>query len=248
MADRVSARTEGNVPVVSVPEGDYVFRAGDAADSFFIIRSGQVELLRRGENQGRFALLGAGGLCGEDSAFEGQVRAYDARAIAKTTLLEVKAATFIDVLRVRPELAGVVISRIGLCLLQARAACLAMAMPVVRAPGSAAPTGVVARLIHVETGSQFPLPTKGDVLVGRADPRATVQPDVELSSVDAHRSLSRRHAVVKRLGAGYQIVEEPRVANGTFLNGTRLNAGVATPLKDGDEVSFGLISTVFRTT
>lgn len=248
MADRPSTRTEGAIPVVSVSEGNYVFRAGDAADSFFIVRSGQVELLRRGEHQGRFALIGAGGLCGEDSAFGGQVRAYDARAIAKATLLEVKAATFIDLLRVRPELAGVVISRTGLSLLQARAACLAMAMPVVRASGSAAATGVVVRLVHIETGSQFPLPTTGDVLVGRADPRATVQPDVELSSVDAHRSLSRRHAVVKRVGADYQIVEEARVANGTFVNGTRLSAGVATPIKDGDEVSFGLISTVFRTT
>jgi CRP-like cAMP-binding protein len=248
MPERPSTRTEGTVPVVSVSAGDYVFRAGDAADSFYIISTGQVELLRRGETHGRLALLGPGDLCGEDSAFEGQVRACDARAVSSARLLLVSAAAFLDLVRLRPELAGVVISRTGIRLLQARAACVALAMPTGPAQGKARGGRMAARFVHVESGSQFSIPAGAEVLVGRADPRTKFQPDVELSSVDAHRSLSRRHAVVKRVGDGYQIVEEPRVANGTFLNGTRLGSGVATPIDDGDEVSFGLIRTVFRTT
>ena len=74
------------------------------------------------------------------------------------------------------------------------------------------------------------------------------QPEIELSAVDAHRSLSRRHALIKRSGDGYEVVEDSRARNGTFLNGRRLSPGVAVPLKEGDEVSFGLITTVFRTT
>ncbi len=248
MPDRAPTRTEGTVPVVSVSEGDYVFRAGDAADSFLIVSTGQVELLRRGETKGRLALLAAGDLCGEDSAFEGQVRACDARALTSATLLQVTAATFLDLVRVRPELAGVVVSRTAMRLLQARAACLAMALPAGRAPAIAGGGAAAARFVHVESGSQFPLPPGPDAIVGRADPRTKFQPDIELSSADAHRSLSRRHAVVRRMGSDYQIVEEPRVANGTFVNGTRLSVGVATPIRDGDEVSFGLIRTVFRTT
>ena len=248
MPDRAPASTQGPVPVVSVPEGEYVFRAGDAADSFFIISTGQIELLRRGETKGRLALLDAGDLCGEDSAFEGQVRACDARAFSSVTLLQVTAATFLELVCVRPELAGIVISRTAMRLLQARAACLAMAMPSGRAPAITGGGAAAARFVHVESGSQFPLPAASDAIVGRADPRTKFQPDIELSSADAHRSLSRRHAVVKRVGTGYQIVEEPRVANGTFVNGTRLSMGVAAPIRDGDEVSFGLIRTVFRTT
>ena len=236
------------VPVVSVSGGDFVFRAGDAADSFFIISTGQVELLRRGETHGRLALLAAGDLCGEDSAFEGQVRAYDARAVTSATLLQVTAAMFLDLVRVRPELAGVVISCTAMRLLQARAACLALALPLGRGPAKAGGGAATAWFVHVESGSQFPLPAASQAVVGRADPRTKFQPDVELSAVDAHRSLSRRHAVVRRAENGYQVVEEPRVANGTFLNGTRLSPGVAVPLKEGDEVSFGLIRTVFRTT
>jgi CRP-like cAMP-binding protein len=240
MPERAFTSTEGTLPVVSVSEGDYVFRAGDPADCFFIISAGQLELLRRGETRGRLALLDAGDLCGEDSAFEGEVRACDARAITSATLLKVSAAMFADLVRVRPELAGVVVGRTAMHLLHARAACLALAQPASRTSA--------ARFVHVESGSQFPLPPLQAVIVGRADPRTKSQPDVELSPVDTHRSLSRRHAAVTRAGGEYRIAEEPRVANGTFVNGVRLTAGAAVSLKDGDEVSFGLIRTVFRTT
>jgi Cyclic nucleotide-binding domain/FHA domain len=242
MPDRAPGDNDVTVPVVSVRGGDFVFRTGDAADSFFIISTGQIELLRRGQTHGRLALLAAGDLCGEDSAFEGQVRAYDARALTSSTLLQVTATAFQELVRVRPEIASVVISCTATRLLQARAACLAMALPL--AEGRVG----TARFLHVESGSQFPLPAAPDAVVGRADPITNYQPDVELSSVDTHRSLSRRHAVVKRAESGYQLIEEPRVANGTFLNGTRLSPGVGVPIKEGDEVCFGLIRTVFRTT
>jgi CRP-like cAMP-binding protein len=248
MADRTSMRNEKSVPVVSVPAGDFVFRTGDTADSFFVISAGQVELLRRGETHGRLALLTTGDLCGEDSAFEGQVRAYDARAVTSATLLRVNSDTFHDLIRARPEVASAVISWTALRLLQARAACLAMALPPSRSSAKAGNGTVAARFVHVESGSQFRLPAGSHAVVGRADPLTKFKPDIELSSVDAHRSLSRRHAVVTVAGNGYQLVEEPRVANGTFINGKRLSPGVAVSIKEGDEVSFGLIRTVFRTT
>jgi CRP-like cAMP-binding protein len=176
------------------------------------------------------------------------VRAFDARAVTSATLLRVTAALFVDLIRVRPELASAVISWTAARLLQARAACLEMALPSKRPPAGAERLAPVARFVHVESGTQFPLPPAADAVVGRADPRTRFQPEVELSAVDAHRSLSRRHAVIKRAGDGYEVVEEPRVRNGTFVNGTRLTPGIAVPLKEGDEVSFGLITTVFRTT
>ena len=243
-----SSGNEGTLPVVSVPAGEFVFRTGDPADSFFIITVGQIELLRRGQTHGRLTLLGVSDLCGEDSAFAGQVRAYDARAVTAATLLHVSAAMFLELVSSRPEVAGVVISSIAVRLLQARAACLAMAMAPARAPGKAGRGEDLARFIHVESGSQFPLPVAAEAVVGRADRTSKSQPDIDLSSVDANRSLSRRHAVVNRTASGYHVVEEPRVANGTFLNGKRLSPGILVPIKEGDEISFGLIRTVFRTT
>src|SRR5947209_6462977 len=102
MPDRASSGNEATVPVVSVSAGDFLFRTGDAADCFFIISTGQIELLRRGQTHGRLALLAMGDLCGEDSAFSGQVRAYDARAVSSATLLQVKSAIFLELIRVRP--------------------------------------------------------------------------------------------------------------------------------------------------
>jgi CRP-like cAMP-binding protein len=228
---------EKTVPILSVAAGSYVFHAGDTADAFFIISTGHIELLRRGETHGRLALLAPGDLCGEDAVFEGQVRAYDARAVNTATLLRVTSDAFLDLVRVRPELAGAVVAATAARLLRTRGASLALARSI----------GASHRaLVHVETGVLFPLPDDGEVMVGRADPK--FKPDIELSSVDVHRSLSRRHAVIRRTANGDQLVEQPRVANGTFLNGVRLTPGVVVPITDGDEISFGLLTTVFRTT
>ncbi len=247
MSDRAASGNEGAVPVVSVPAGEFLFRAGDAADSFFIIISGQIELLRRDKKRGRLALLTARDLCGEDSAFEGQARAYDARAVTSSTLLRVEAATFLDLVRVRPDLAGAVISWTASRLLRARAASLMLALPRPETIATAH-AGAVVRFVHVESGLQFPLPAGASVVAGRADPASKFQPDLELSSADTHRSLSRRHAVIARTPGGYTVTEQPKVANGTFVNGERLSPGEAVPITDGDEVAFGLIATVFRTT
>lgn len=246
MPDLESHDSADAVALVSIPAGELVFRAGEAADSFFIVSTGRVELLRRGEAHGRLALLASGDLCGEDGAFGGQVRAYDARAVGAATLLCVKTALFLELVRVRPELAAAVAGKTATRLLQARLACLEMALPLGQAPAPSAAAAHAARFVHVESGRQFPLPDLPEVVVGRTDKKFT--PDIEFSSIDTDRSLSRSHAAIRRVGDGYEIVEQPHVMNGTFVNGTRLSAGVPASIKDGDEVSFGLITTVFRTT
>jgi len=240
----VSSDSAQAIPVVSVAAGEFVFHAGDPADAFFIVSTGEIELLRRGETHGRLAMLSAGDLLGEDSAFVGQIRVCDARAVRAATLLRVTAALFQDIVRVRPELAGAVIGATAARLLQARDACLRLALPSA-AGGSGDGAPRPARFVHAESGEQFVLPDVPEAVVGRADRK--FQPEIELSAVDSRRSLSRRHAVIKRVGEGFEIVEQPGVGNGTFVNGERLTAGVPVPLREGDEVSFGLISTVFRT-
>jgi pSer/pThr/pTyr-binding forkhead associated (FHA) protein len=49
------------------------------------------------------------------------------------------------------------------------------------------------------------------------------------------RSVSRRHAQLRRQGNGWRVVDLLST-NGTYLNGRHISSAVALP---GDEVSFG---------
>ncbi len=82
--------------------------------------------------------------------------------------------------------------------------------------------------------------------IGRFDPVTGLKPEVDLSPVDIHRSVSRRHAKIQLAGGVYQISEEVGALNGTLLNNRRLVAGKASPLKDGDIIHFGMVRLKFR--
>lgn len=253
-------------PAVVFKAGEYLFREGERPAALFVVESGQVELLRAFEGgPERLALLGAGDVVGEDCAFVRRAAGCAARAVIDSSVLRVPAADFLDLLRVRPEVAGHVIAAVGRRLLEARIACViaaaegepaagpaampaAPAAPPAGRPSAPSPAAAVARFVHADTGTSFPIPGTGECVVGRADPRTKFKPDVELSDVDSERSLSRRHAVITRRGTEFVLTEEGRVANGTFVNGQRVKAGEPTPIRDGDEVCFGLVRTVFRTT
>lgn len=58
-------------------------------------------------------------------------------------------------------------------------------------------------------------------------------------------TVSRRHALIRAIGDRYELTDQES-ANGTRLKGARINAPVS--VIDGDELEFGEIKTVFRTT
>jgi pSer/pThr/pTyr-binding forkhead associated (FHA) protein len=118
--------------------------------------------------------------------------------------------------------------------------------PSMAAPGAAALDR--PRLVHRLTGEAFALRGEGETTVGRRDPVSGFVPDVDLGPVDAHKSLSRRHARFVREGESYLLREEIGVANGTFVNGQRLETGVPRQLADGDELRFGLVALTFHLT
>ena len=60
------------------------------------------------------------------------------------------------------------------------------------------------------------------------------------------QGISRRHARILKHGDGYVVREDTASRNGTFVNGRRLDAGQDVALKDGDELRFGLVKTIFR--
>lgn len=72
-----------------VEEGAVIYRQGSAGDAFYIILSGEVELIARRDDaaSGIVGRIGPGGHFGESSLFTGQPRSVTVRAVATVNLL-----------------------------------------------------------------------------------------------------------------------------------------------------------------
>ena len=91
-------------------------------------------------------------------------------------------------------------------------------------------------------GEVVPLdPMRTQFLIGRPDPATGTKPEIDLGPFDVQRTLSRRHATLLREGTQYSVREDAATTNGTYLNGERLQTGVAMPVKAGDKLRFGSI-------
>ena len=111
--------------------------------------------------------------------------------------------------------------------------------PVVPAP---APPPVRLALQVTGSGSVVALdPSRSEYLVGRVDPVTGAKPEIDLGAFDTNRTLSRRHAKILCEGSQYFVREDNATTNGTYINGERLQTGVAVALKLGDKLRFGSI-------
>lgn len=93
-----------------------------------------------------------------------------------------------------------------------------------------------AHLKDLTQGRELPL-IYDRSLVGRLSESDGVKPEVDLVPF-GEGGVSRRHAQITR-AEGQVYLEDLSSSNGTFLNGTRLQPGLQTPLKHQDEVRFG---------
>ena len=73
-----------------------------------------------------------------------------------------------------------------------------------------------------------------------------MRPEVDLTSEDQSRNISRRHARVVVKDGKHFIAEEIGTMNGTFLNGVKLSNGVLTPIADGDELVLCRLPITFK--
>ncbi len=76
------------------------------------------------------------------------------------------------------------------------------------------------------------------ILLGRSDERRKHFVDVDLRFFPYGRQVSRRHAEIRYQNGGF-LIRDLGSTNGTWLNGHRLPAKRAYPLRPGDWVSFG---------
>lgn len=110
------------------------------------------------------------------------------------------------------------------------------------------PTPIGATLTVLTTGHCLKLKTAQEWIVGRKDNQRDIYPDLDLGGdggLDA--GVSRRHARIIADGSGY-LVEDLASANGTFLNGVRLQIQCPVPLNSGDELRLGTLVTRFEIT
>jgi putative peptide zinc metalloprotease protein len=87
----------GRIDIVMVGDGQAVFRRGDAADAFYVVRSGTIRIEDENEADGDTVVLttlGRGDAFGELGLLGSAPRAATARAEGRTTLFRVDKASF----------------------------------------------------------------------------------------------------------------------------------------------------------
>ncbi|HEU5198923.1 MAG TPA: FHA domain-containing serine/threonine-protein kinase, partial [Ktedonobacterales bacterium] len=99
------------------------------------------------------------------------------------------------------------------------------------------------RLTLMATGQIIYL-TGNQAIIGRSDPHRQIYPEVDLSTLDTDRMVSRRQARVLQHDGRY-FVEDLRALNVTKLNGTPLRPNEERELSDGDILRAGNIEMRF---
>ena len=83
-------------------------------------------------------------------------------------------------------------------------------------------------------------------LVGRSDHDiGGINPEVDLSSLEGADTTSRIHATIEHIGSTYTVTDL-NSTNSTRINGKRLEPDKATPINDGDKLSFGKLTCTFK--
>ena len=97
-----------------------------------------------------------------------------------------------------------------------------------------------ANLHLLDTGQVLPLSSRNEFTMGRISEGQPIMPDIDLSPYQAYAAgVSRLHAVIKRSVADAVIFMDLGSANGSFLNGNRLEANKEQSLRHGDIIALG---------
>ena len=241
--------------LLKLEAGAVIFEEGDTGDEMFVIQSGTVEIIKRRKGVEKpLATLDKGDFFGEMSILENVPRSARARAVTDVELVRIDQSTFDEMLRNNGEIAVRMLRK--LCLrLRETTQLLEQSTGIQRSVEESSDIlskvnarHDIFRLVPDLGGDDFFLNQEGDTTVGRVDPVTGIRPDVDLTTLDTQRSVSRRHAKIVRLGSEFEVVEDIGTMNGTFVNGRRIATGHPIPLRDGDKVRFGLVDLTFRVT
>jgi CRP-like cAMP-binding protein len=245
------------------PKGTVLFNEGDEGEEMYIIRSGQVAIKKRvPHGEVVLALLEKGDFFGEMALLERIPRTAGAEMVEDGDLIVIGSDVFGDMVRANPEVAVRMLRKYSLRLrettkqieeLKAQEAAgasrsgvtMERTIPEPARPAAPQETEAIAYFISKASGNVFPV-FKSDSLIGRYDSVTGQTPEVDLTHEDSARNISRRHArIVVKEGKPF-VAEEIGTMNGTFLNGQKLQTGVLTPIKDGDDLTLCRLGLTFR--
>jgi hypothetical protein len=243
--------------MVRYPAGQPVYAEGEEGATMYIVHSGRVRLFREVEGQQHgLGAMEKGDFFGEMAILEGLPRTHSAEAQEACELVEINSMTFDKMIRGNIEIAIRMLRKLSIRLREAErkiaefqvGGVRAVSLPAAAAAAAAQPRGPVpsgARL-ELDAGAAVFSVTGHEIMLGRYDPVTEQKPDIDLTDLDLKRSVSRRHARIIRSADGYAVLEEVGALNGTFVNGTKLVTGQPHPLLDGDSLSLGTVTMVFR--
>jgi CRP-like cAMP-binding protein len=225
-------------------EGEVIFRKGEMGQQMYIIISGTVRLYVSEEPQGEWIEeLAKGDFFGVGSLLEALPRQQTALALEDSDLIAINRGTFLRMIRQNPEVSVKMMQRLSQRHREIGEKVEALeANRPVKAAGAP-----VASLVSVLGGKPHPILSHGS-LIGRFDPNTGIHPDIDLTEEDHNLSVSRRHARILCEHGRYFLLEEPGVANGTFVRGERIQPGEPRELKSGDRVGFGMVVLFFEKT
>jgi len=239
---------------------DLIIHQGDVGDQFYVIISGEVEIIRELPNGQTVLLskLGKGEYFGESALLTGRRRNASVRATTPVDLMclghdefnDLAGAwlKFSDSLQVLSEernraLSGNIAQDIDFRTVMAGSLLGPRLAELLKAPPSAAPGGETLTPSYVLPPPSQPclvrsdgaeLALDGDVLkLGRAPDNHVVVND---------QRVSRYHAVLKRQGTGY-VLEDAGTPNGTYVNDQRIQHQL---LAAGDVIRVGQTTFVYR--
>jgi NTE family protein len=116
--------------VVSLRRGAWLFRQGDPADSVYVVRLGQLEVVRENPERETVNTLTRGAVLGELALLGDSSRNASVRALRDTELLQITRAHFESLLRSEPELTLSLARSLGAQLRASRAIPLRRGRPV----------------------------------------------------------------------------------------------------------------------
>jgi len=236
-------------------KGSLIFAEGDLGLTMYVIESGEVEIRKMlGGSEQVLATLGKGDFFGEMCMLEEELpRSATAYAVDDVTAVMIDQSAFTFILKHNPEIAIRMMRKLVIRLQQTTdllEGAVGHKVDIEESGIMEAPTANPdpnARLVEVTSGIVFPLADSRETTVGRIDPVTGILPDIDLTPVDGRRSISRRHARLRREEDGsFSVIEDVGTMNGTFVNGVRLAAGRAAPVASGDSVVFGTIQCRFE--
>jgi len=231
--------------------GEVIFHQGDLGTEMFIIQEGEVNIVKHinGESHA-LSHLEKGDFFGEMAVLESVPRTADAIAATDVRALVINGARFDEMLHKNPEVAVRIIRKYSKRLREANTLLERLVGREVDSEHGAldatrsAPAEVHQRhrLVDLTTGAEFFFSKGDETTIGRADPVTGILPDIDLTSVDANRSVSRRHAKIICSGNQYFMLEEVGTVNGTYVNEQRIPTGTPVTIHNGDAIKIGLIA------